>query len=281
MVAAAVTAASAAYSAYSASQNAKQASAAMGAQQNAANQNLALEQQYMHQQDQLYKPLMTQYVQEASGSTPLDYGITSGAIQNNYDAAQRNLATQMAARGLGASGLAGAGAGGLEIGRANALSSAFQQGMVNRRNLGLQVLQHYNPQGAVQGVSNALGNQQQMYGQYAGMYNQAAAQGYGAASSALGSAAQVYGMNQQPQAPAPSLSESPMVQAPMNAASNPATQPPPGGWQYPQQPSYMPPAPMSQDQNGYGFLPSSSWLGGMPTLGYGQGASYNTYAVQP
>ena len=261
----------------------------MGQQQNAANANLALNQQYMQQQESRYGPLMDQYVQQASGSTPLDYGITSGAIQQNYDTAQRNLATQMAARGLSGSGLAGAGTGGLEIGRANALSSAFQQGLVNRRNLGMQVLQHYNPQGAVQGVSNAYGNQQQMYGQYAGMYNQAAAQGYGAASSALGSAAQAYGMSHPQQVPAPDAYSSTQAMVQQNANTpvpgmGQGYNMPPMSTDLPMQPSYLPMAPQSAPQQsmGYGGLPSSSWMGGgMPTLGYGQGVSYNTFGVNP
>jgi len=198
MVVAAVGVATAAYGAYSANQNSKKAGAAMGAQQDAANANLAMEQQYRQQQEQRYGPLMDQYAQQASGGGPLDYGLMSGQIQGNFDQAQRNLATQMAARGLSGSGLAAGATGGMEIGRANALSGAYQTGLDRRRQLGLSVLQHYNPGQDVQGVSQAYGNQQQMYGQYAGMYGQAAQQGYSSAASALGSAASAYGANATP-----------------------------------------------------------------------------------
>lgn len=178
-----------------------QQSKAMQAQQQAAQQQLQLEQQFMQQQNQLYGPLMQQYVQQASGGAPLDYGLISGGIQGGYDAAQRNLQSQLASRGLSASGLAGAGATGLEIGRAGALSQAFQQGLDRRRQLGLNVLQHYNPGANVQGVAGAFGNMQNLYGQYAGMYGQAAQGAYGSAASALGNAAKGFMMQPAPQTP--------------------------------------------------------------------------------
>lgn len=194
MVAVAVV--SAAASMYSANKNAQAQSAAMGQQQGAANSQLALQQGFMDQQNSMYGPLMSQYVHEASGDKPLDYGLMSGQIQGGYDAAQRNLQGMLAARGMSASGLGGAGATGLEIGRAGALANAFQTGMDRRRQLGLNVLQHYNPAANVQGVAGAYGNLQNMYGQYSGMYGQAAAQGYGSAASSLGNAAQMWQMNQ-------------------------------------------------------------------------------------
>lgn len=284
MVVAAVGVATAAYGAYSANQNAKAQSAAMGQQQNAANANLALEQQYMHDQEKRYGPLMDEYVQQASGGSPLDYGLESGAIQGNYDQAQRNLQGQLAARGLSASGLASAGATGLEIGRASALGGAFQQGLDRRRQLGLSVLQHYNPQGAVQGVSGAYGNQQQLYGQYGQMYGQAAQAGYGAAAQGLGAAAQAYGASQTPQAAAPA------TPAPSIYTGNPATgqaiglQPTPftqqgmGGYlpsPLDQQTAYDPNA--TSPFGGQGYFPPTYSPG---TIGYGDGTSTNSFGIQ-
>lgn len=215
----AVAAIGTAYSIYAGQQAAKRQSQAMNAQQGAANQQLALEQQFAGQQQGLYGPLEQQMVQQASSSQPLDYGQISGQIQGGYDTAQRNLSEQLASRGLGSSGLAGAGATGLEIGRANSLSTAFQQGLDRRRQLGLGLLGRYNPRADVQGVAGAYGNLQGLYGQYSGMYGGAAQGAYGNAASALQGLAQYF--TQQPGQQTPDVSGS------INAA-----QPLPGASQY-------------------------------------------------
>lgn len=254
MVATAVTAATAVYGAYNASQNAKQQSSAMAQQQNAADAQLQNDLAFRQQQQQLYGPLEQQMVQQASGTTPLDYGLMSGQIQQSYDAAQRGLQQQMAARGLSASGLSGGGALGLEMGRANALSSAFLQGLQNRRALGMSVLSRYNPGANQQMVNQGYGNLQNMYGQYASMYGQAAQQGYGAAASGLGSLAQMYSMRQQqPQADLTgSIQQQAAVpSAPLPTDMNSGQQFP--EFQAPMQPSLMPKGgaqqPMAQTAN--------------------------------
>lgn len=181
---------------YSGIQNSNNASKAMNMQQAALQQNLDLQRQFMAQQQATYGPLQKQLIQMATSDQPLDYGLNSGAIQTNADAAERNLAQQMAMRGLSGSGVQAAGATGLELGRANALSQAFQQGLVNRRNLGVNLLSQYNPAQGPMMVGNALSQQAGMFGNFAGMYNNAAQQSWGGLGQGLNAWAQNYQLQQ-------------------------------------------------------------------------------------
>lgn len=281
MPAGAVAGASAVYGAYSANKASQQQSHAMNMQQQAANAQLALEQQFMQQQQGLYGPLERQMVQEASSTQPLDYGLLAGNVQNQYGAAQRNLQASLASRGLSASGIASGANTGLEIGRANALSQAFQQGLDRRRQLAMGVLSRYNPGANVQGVAGAYGNQQNLYGQYAGMYGQAAQQGYGQVGQALGSLG-AYFQTQQAQK---AFDQNQAVQ---DYAGNNMSQPqiyqgPSGYTQMDTAQPYMPQQFGNTNLSAMGYLqpqaPDYSPYGGAPTVTIGTGTNTNTRGV--
>lgn len=277
MPAVAVAGASAVYGAYSANKASQQQSHAMDMQQQAANAQLALEQQFMQQQQGLYGPLERQLVQQASSTQPLDYGVLAGNIQNQYGAAQRDLQASLASRGLSASGIAAGANTGLEIGRANALSAAFQQGLDRRRQFAMGVLSRYNPGANVQGVAGAYGNQQNLYGQYANMYGQAAQQGYGQVGNALGDYMTYKALMNQPNG----FDANAYAQQQMsNIASTPAL---PMGQGFTPMSTAMPynPQPLgTSGLTGMGYLqpqtPDYSPYGGAPTITLAGGTNTNT-----
>ena len=165
--------------AYNANQSGKAAGKAADQQSAMYQQDLASRQAFQNQQQQMYGPLEQKMVEMASSNQPLYYGQMSGAIQGNYDQAQRGLNTQMAMRGMSGSGLQGAQSTGLEMGRAGALSGAFQQGLQARTALGMNVLQRYNPLANQQNMQQGLGQMGGFYGQQEQRFDQAAAQGWG------------------------------------------------------------------------------------------------------
>ena len=158
-------------------------------------------QTYLAQQQNAFGPIQQQLTQEAASPLPLNYGAMSGQINQNYDTAQRNAAAQMASRGMSGSGLQGGQIQGLEMGRAGALAGAFQNGLQARQQLGMNLLQHYNPLGNAQFGAGALGAQMQE-----GQYQQTAAttaanNAYGALGKGLGSLGTWAGQPGQPQVP--------------------------------------------------------------------------------
>jgi len=165
--------------AYSAYANNKAAGKAGDQQQAMYQRDLDSREAFQRQQQQLYGPLEQKMIEQASSDQPLYYGQMSGAIQGNYDQAQRGLNTQMAMRGMSGSGLQGAQSTGLEMGRAGALSGAFQQGLQARTNLGMNVLQRYNPAQNQQNMQQGLGQMGGFYGQQAQQFGNAAQQGWG------------------------------------------------------------------------------------------------------
>lgn len=283
MPAGAVAGGTAIYGAINANQAAGQQSSAMALQQQAAQQQLALEQQFMRQQQGLYGPLERQLVQQASSTQPLDYGMLAGNIQNQYGAAGRDLQASLASRGLSGSGLATGATTGLEIGRANALASAFQQGLDRRRQFATGILSRYNPGANVQGVAGAYGNLQGLYGQYAGMYGQAAQQGYGQAAQGLGNLATYATSAMQPQAAPPQgFTDEGMGVTPSSGDASQYLPYLSRMAQAPQQPfpqttpfgaggfgGYFPQGPAPFDYSGVGF----------PTVTLGTGTNTNTYGL--
>ena len=172
--------------AYSAYANNKAAGKAGDQQQAMYQRDLDSREAFQRQQQQLYGPLEQKMIEQASSDQPLYYGQMSGAIQGNYDQAQRGLNTQMAMRGMSGSGLQGAQSTGLEMGRAGALSGAFQQGLQARTNLGMNVLQRYNPAQNQQNMQQGLGQMGGFYGQQAQNFGNAAQQGWGMVGQGAG-----------------------------------------------------------------------------------------------
>jgi len=141
--------------------NANKADDAKFAQIQALQADQIKRDQFASQEKNAFDPMRQRLLDEAANPNPLNYGPMAGAINQNYDAAQRNSATQMAQRGMTGSGLQGGQIQGLEMGRAGALAGAFQTGLQARQNLGMNLLQHYNPLGNAQLQVGALPQQVQ------------------------------------------------------------------------------------------------------------------------
>ncbi len=184
---------------YGANKASKAQSSAMGQQQQMAQQDLAFRQGMYNRYLGLYGPIEQQLASEAQSTQPLDYEQNQAQIKEQYANALRNIGTNMGMRGIAGSGLDVGAMRGAALGQAGALSGAYAQGLVNRRNLGLgltgrnQIMQAGSQvPGGFQGLSN-------MYGNWAGMYGQAAQQGWQNAGMGLGNLA--YGLQNvnQPQ----------------------------------------------------------------------------------
>ena len=179
-------------------------------QEQAYRQDLANREAFQKQQQGLYGPLEQSLVQQASSTQPLFYGQMSGAINQNFDQAQRNAASQMAARGMSGSGLQGAGIQGMEMGRAGALSQAFNQGLQARQALGLNVLSRYQPLMNQMNTQSAYGQLGGMYGQQAMLQNQAQREMWQMGGQALQNGVQSY-MNQKEMVETPPAPKMPML----------------------------------------------------------------------
>ena len=154
-------------------------------QQNALNADQAARQKYIEQQQATFQPIQQQMAQEAANPMPLNYGANLGNINAQTLQAQNHLGSVMASRGMAGSGQEAAGLQGLEAGRVGELSSAFNTGMNARRQLGLNLLQSYNPLGNAQFGQGALGQQMGFGANQQGIYNQGAQQGFGALGKGL------------------------------------------------------------------------------------------------
>jgi len=183
MVGAAIgTALASGYNAYESNQKAKEQ---QRMQEQQYQGDLGMRLGLQGQQAGLYGPLENKLVQEASSDQPLWYGQMAGQVNQQYDAGQRNVAAQMASRGLGGSALQGATTAGMEMGRAGALSQAFAQGLQARQALGLNMVSRYQPLMNAMYTSGGYGQLGGYYGQQAGMYNNAAQQGWGNVGQSL------------------------------------------------------------------------------------------------
>lgn len=181
-----ISAVGTAYGAYSANQANKKAGDFANMQEDAYRRDLALRQGFMDERRGLYGPLEQSLVQQAASPLPLFYGQMEGPINQNFNAADRGLSSTMAQRGLAGSPVEAATRGGLQLGRAGALATAFQTGLQNRLQLAQGVLSRYQPDQNVQMVSQGLGQLGGFYGQRGALYGQAAQQGWGAVAQGLG-----------------------------------------------------------------------------------------------
>lgn len=175
-----------------ASKASKAQQGAMSQQEREAQADLAFRQGMYNRYLGLYGPIEQQLATEAQSTQPLDYEQNQAQIKEQYANALRNIGTNMGMRGIAGSGLDVGAMRGAALGQAGALSGAYAQGLVNRRNLGLgltgrnQIMQAGSQvPGGFQGLSN-------MYGGWAGVYGQAAQQGWQNAGMGLGNLA--YGL---------------------------------------------------------------------------------------
>jgi gas vesicle protein len=161
-----------------ASKSSKAQQDAMSQQQQMAQQDLAFRQGMYNRYLGLMGPIEQQLAQEAQSTQPLDYEQNQAQIKEQYANALRNISTNMGMRGIAGSGLDVGAMRGAALGQAGALSNAYAQGLINRRNLGMaltgrnQIMQAgAQVPGGFQGLSN-------MYGNWGQQYGQAAAQGW-------------------------------------------------------------------------------------------------------
>lgn len=141
---------------------------------------------FMAKQNATFQPIQTQLTQEAANPNPLNYGQMAGQINQTADQSNRRMDAGMAARGMTGSGLQAGALQGNEMGRTGALAGAFQTGLQARQQLGMGLLQHYNPLGNAQFGQSALG-QNMAFGQNQQVLGiNAANNAWGAAGKGLG-----------------------------------------------------------------------------------------------
>jgi hypothetical protein len=195
---------------YGANKNAKAASSAMSQQQQMAQQQLAFQQQQYNRYLGLYGGTEQNLANQANSTQPLDYEQNYAAIKGNYGDALRNISSSMAMRGIAGSGLDVGAERGAAMGQANALSGAFGQGLINRRNLGLSLTGRGQMQQAGQGYAGGMQNLANLYGQQAGMYNQGAQMGWHGFGQNLGNFEFAMQNMNKPQAQDPYTQNRPM-----------------------------------------------------------------------
>lgn len=187
---------------YGAGKSSKAGSKAMSQQQQMAQADLDFRKQMYDRYMGLYGPVEERLGAEARSTQPLDYERNYAAIKQNYGDALRNISSSMAMRGMAGSGLDVGAMRGAALGQAGALSGAYGQGLINRRNLGMQLTGRGQIQQAGGAYMGGMQNLSNLYGQQAGMYNQAAAQGWQGFGQNLGNLGYaLQGMNQPYQAP--------------------------------------------------------------------------------
>ena len=161
-------------------------------QQAALQADAAARQQFLQRENTLYGPMRQQMFQEAASPYPLNYGPAAGNINAQTLGAQQRMSGVMASHGMGGSGLEAAGLQGLETGRVGELSQAFQRGMQARTQLGMNLLQGYNPTQQAQFGQGGLPYQMQFGGAQQGIYNKGMEQGMGAIGPGLAGALDAY-----------------------------------------------------------------------------------------
>lgn len=191
----------AAASAYGASQSSRAAGRAADQQKEMAMADLAFRQQQYDRYLGLFGPIEEQLAAEAKSTQPLDYDQNAAAIRQNYAQSLRDITGSMGMRGIAGGGTDIGAQRGAAFRQAGDLSGAWAQGLVNRRNLGMQLTGRGQIGQAAQGVSGGMANLGNFYGQQAGLYNQAAAQGWQNFGQGLQGLANMYGQgmfNSQP-----------------------------------------------------------------------------------
>lgn len=141
-------------------------------------------------------PLLKPLREKAAGEGPMDLGQNWAAIQRNFDVSGRNIEKNLARAGMTGSGYTKNAVTGLEMGRATALSDAYQKGLQNRdaMRMALGAMGKNMPQQATN-LSGGYQNMAATYGGQAGMYGAQANQGWGNAAAGFSSGLQTIGQN--------------------------------------------------------------------------------------
>lgn len=187
---------------YGANKSSKAAGRAADQQQQMAQKDLAFRRQLYDRYLGLYGPTEEALARQAQSTQPLDYEKNYAAIKQNYGDAMRNISAAMSSRGIAGSGLDIGAARSAALGQAGALSGAYAQGLINRRNLGMELTGRGQIGQAGQAYMGGMQNMANLYGQQAGLYNQAAAQGWQSFGQNLGNLGySLQGLNHPAMAP--------------------------------------------------------------------------------
>lgn len=147
----------------------------------------------------LFGPTEERLAAEARSTMPLDYEQNYAQIKQQYADALRGI-QRGSAMGLPTGLQVGAGRQ-AAFGQANALSGAWGQGLINRRNLGLDLTGRGQTERAAGALSGGMQNMANLYGSQAALYNQAAQQGWQGFGQGLGNLAYSLQRMNQPVAP--------------------------------------------------------------------------------
>lgn len=159
-----------------------------------AQQDINFRREVYNQQQALYGPLQQRLVALANSDQPLNWAQVSGQISNQYSDQARQI-NQMGGQGQ---------FGGLKydrlakLGLANATGrvAAYNQGLLNRLNLGTQLVGagQSATMGAAQMYAQGMGTQSQVYGQQAATFGSAAANAYANAGKTISDATLAYSL---------------------------------------------------------------------------------------
>ena len=164
--------------------------------QKMAREDLNLRKEMYGYEREMTEPLRRKLTGEALSDQPLDYGMMSSRIRQNYANAIRDLS------GDTSSGLSAARAQQARLAQATELAGAYQQGLANQRNLGMTLLSRDQSLQAGMNVSGGYENLQRMAETRAAEEGARADAAWGSAASGLGQLIQggmgIYGQYNQP-----------------------------------------------------------------------------------
>lgn len=164
-----------------------------------AREDMNLRKEMYGYEREMTEPLRRKLTGEALSDQPLDYGMMSSRIRQNYANAIRALS------GDTSSGLSAARAQQARLSQATELAGAYQQGLANKRNLGMSLLGRDQSLQAGMNVGQGYMNLQRMAEMRAAEEGARADAAWGSAASGLGQALYggmgIYGQFNQPNAP--------------------------------------------------------------------------------
>lgn len=163
--------------------------------QKMAREDMNLRKEMYGYEREMTEPLRRKLTGEALSDQPLDYGLISSRIRKNYSDAIRRLSEDTG------SGLSAGRAQAARLSQATELAGAYQQGLANRRNLGVALLGRDQSLQAGMNVSGGYANLQRLAEIRAAEEGARADDARGSAASGLGQFA--YGLESLINAPKP------------------------------------------------------------------------------
>lgn len=148
--------------------------------QKMAREDMNLRKEMYGYEREMTEPLRRKLTGQAMSDQPLDYGMMSSRIRQNYANAIRSLS------GDTSSGLSAARAQQARLAQATELAGAYQQGLANQRNLGMSLLSRDQSLQAGMNVSPGYANLQRMAEMRAAEEGARADAAWGSAASGLG-----------------------------------------------------------------------------------------------